>query len=240
MALIERRSVAGLRISRHSQSGALLLRLGLGFCCAFRIRTYFVEGPAAGLRWRAAAWRRHLEIRARLGSGVPDGRIFRGINLARLSAIYADPRHRFLVGSAAAFTAVWVFPRHKSRRDTCRVICGGRRRTGLLPQPLVHRIAVVGGWLPRQLGLGGIVFLRHVGQRAGSAGTPAGRAPHRPTAVERRHDRPRRQPAGFVPAGHRGHADVAVVGTQSPVPFPQQRLETCLAQEAGRNRSDYR
>jgi hypothetical protein len=152
----------------------------------------------------------------------------RGIDPAGLSAIHPDPGHRVLVGSTAAFAPVWVFPRHQSRRDAGGAIWGGRRRPGLLPQPLVHRIAVVGARLPRQLGLGGIVFLRHVRQRLVARATCWANTP-RPAAVERRHNRPRRQPAGFG-CSPSWPADVAVVGTQSAVPFPRQRLAAGLEQ----------
>ena len=60
----------------------------------------------------------------------------------------------------------------------------------LLPQPLVHRLVVVGGRLSCELGLGRILFLRHVGQRTDRRGSPAERAPDGPAAVERGDDRP--------------------------------------------------
>ena len=198
MALIERRSL----LAYGYQGTAKAVRFFSGLVWGFIALSAFV----------LILWKAHLLafdgellhgsdiLKYALGWGlvVPDGRLLRGIDLAGLSAIHADPRHRFLVGSAAAFAAVWIFPRHKSGRDAGRVICGSSRRPGFLPQPLVHGIAVVGGWFPRQLGLGGILFLWHVRQRAGSARTLVRRAPHRPTAVERRHHWPRRQPAGFV------------------------------------------
>ena len=48
LARIERRSAAGVRISRPGKDRALSIRLGLGIYCPFRIRTGFVEGPPAG------------------------------------------------------------------------------------------------------------------------------------------------------------------------------------------------
>ena len=101
-------------------------------------------------------------------------------------------------------------------------------RFGHLPQPLVHGLALVGGRLSRRLGLGAILLLWHVGQRPSSAGTPVGCAPNWPAAMERRRHRPRRQPAGASTGRDFCPVDVAVVGTQSAVPLPRQRLETGL------------
>ena len=80
-----------------------------------------------------------------MGPDVPDGRSLRGVNLTRLSAIHADARYGFLVGSVATFVPVWFFARHQYWRDPGGAICGGRRWYRLLPQPLVHRLVVVGG-----------------------------------------------------------------------------------------------
>ena len=50
----------------------------------------------------------------------------------------------------------------------------GRSRSGLLPEPLVHGIIVVGGGISRGVGLGRIIFLRHFGQRHDRARAFAG------------------------------------------------------------------
>ena len=162
-----------------------------------------------------------MEVRLRMGGTFPGSRPLRGIDSARLSAIYPVPGDRVLVGRIAAFVSFWVFPRHQSRRNAGRAFWGRGHRSSLLPQPLVYRVAVVGTRLSRQLGLGGIVFLRHVGQRLGCPGAPFRGTPHRSATVERRLNRPGGQSAGPWFTRHHGVADVALVGTQSAVPLPR-------------------
>ena len=65
-------------------------------------------------------------------------------------------------------------------------IRGGSRWPGLLPQPLVYGIALVGPRLPRQLGLGGVVLLRDFRQRPEGRRPPVWGTPDGGSLVERR------------------------------------------------------
>jgi hypothetical protein len=54
-------------------------------------------------------------------------------------------------------------PQFESGRVSARATRRRPGRTGLLPQPLAHRLALVGHWLPRILGLGAVLSIRRCG-----------------------------------------------------------------------------
>src|SRR5580704_14953231 len=106
-----------------------------------------------------------MELWTAVGSRFSAHSLVRGVAFARLSTIYADARHRFLVGCGAAITG---FRRHASaqpwRIANRDFLCRGRRSAVLL-EPVADQVALLGGGTACRLGLVSVLPLRSTRQR---------------------------------------------------------------------------
>jgi hypothetical protein len=80
-----------------------------------------------------------------------------------------NPTERLLAGGLGHFDALRLHPHRQRRRKLDWHLCRGADRLCLLRQRAGHRHGLVGHRLPRRMGLGGDLLLRHRRQRHGRA-----------------------------------------------------------------------
>ena len=195
----------GLRSRRSPQALALSKRTRLGSGVSLASCDDPVEGGISRDRRTAALRQRGHSLWAALAARVSRGRPAGGVPDARLSALYADARpcgnlsirlqdapqrgDGLLDGSHSPVDPLRPRPRLQPRRVPHRSPLRGPRLAGLLPEPLAHRLALVGHRLPCCVGLGPVVPLRSRRQRDRHSVPPALDASRRQAAAERRNDR---------------------------------------------------
>src|SRR5271168_1054856 len=116
-----------------------------------------------GFRRSFAEWNGCVEVRGRVGADVHSRWSSGRIADSWVSAIHVIGRHRLLVVCFDSFDCLCVASRISCRRVRARIIWHGRTGNGVLFEPLVHEVSVLGGWLPWRLGLVRILFLRNAG-----------------------------------------------------------------------------
>ncbi len=146
--------VSVLRIpgSRTRAPPRLRIRLGIHRHLCRRPR----PAPARLFVARRPHHRRHRRspLRRSLGCDVSPRRLLRGIHVPRLRPVHRHPRYRLLVGSLLVLPPLRTPARVEPRRISGWTRRRRRRQSHLLPQPLVHRLALVGRRLPRLRGTG--------------------------------------------------------------------------------------